>query len=148
MSFIDEVKTGLEEDEMLSALMTGGIYSGTQIREISRQNTPTAFIEKEIQPCMLVAVNTDVKVAPHHRGLITTFSTYFYQRVGYDVITYAMERTFDLLHEAKIGEGTWQILFSTSIENQLDIALDCSLSSQRWMAYRLKPEYQAEGSGS
>ena len=149
MSFVDEIVGVLAEDDQLMALLSGGIYSGSAVREVSRQNTPDAFgANKEILPCLLVVVATDVKIAPHRRGLITTFSTMFYQRSGYDTIEEAMARTFELLHEAKIGEGTFQILFSASVENQTDIALDCSLSSQRWMAYRIKPAYVPEGSGS
>jgi hypothetical protein len=142
MNFIDDVVAVLQEDEVLAELMTGGIYSGSLVREISRQNAPAAFdANQEILPCMLAVMYTDVAVAPHPRGLMTTFGCYFYQRAAYDTIEKAMARTYDLLHQAKIGEGTWQVLFNMSTENANDIALDCSLSSQRWFAYRLKQPY-------
>ena len=149
VNFIDEIVAALGQDEELMALLPGGIYSGSLIREISRQNTPEVFdANGEILPSLLVVVSTDVRIAPHHRGLVTTFSAMFYQRSGYDIIEEAMAKVYELLHEARVGEGTCQILFSASVENQVDTALDCSLSSQRWMAYRIKPAYVPDGSGS
>jgi len=147
MSFVDDVYLVLSADDVLSGLLTGGIYSGAEVREISRQNTPEAFdASLKILPCMLVVVNTDLKSGPYPRSIMTTLSVYFYQLTGYDVIDPAMARTFDLLHDQKVGSNTWNVEFSNSVENQNDIALDCSLSTQRYMAYRMKQAYQAEGS--
>lgn len=147
MTFIDEVKEVLEDDGDLMTLLTGGFYSGSQVREISRQNTPAAFdANQEILPCLLVVEETEFKHGPYRRSMQTTFSVFFYQRAGYDVIEQAMDRSFDLLHEAKIGDGTWQVLFVNSVKNQTDQALDCALETQRFTAARMRPEFVAEGS--
>ena len=150
MSFIDDVFTVLSEDEILFGLLTGGMYSGSGengVREVSRQNTPTAFdANSKILPCMLVVSNTDLRSGPYARSIITTFSIYFYQLKGFDVIEQAMARCYDLLNEQRIGTQIWEIVFSNSVENQNDIALDCSLSTQRYVATRMRAEYAAEGS--
>lgn len=150
MSFIDDVFTVLSVDDVLTAILTGGMYSGSGmdgVREISRQNTPAAFdASLKIKPCLLIVSNTDLRSGPFSRSIITTFSIYFYQLTGFDVIEQAMARCYDLLNEARIGEKIWEITFSNSIENQNDIALDCSLSTQRYMATRMRAEYEAAGS--
>jgi hypothetical protein len=147
MSFIDDIHTALSADPVLINLLTGGFYKGTGndgVREISRQNTPDAFDEaKKIKPCILIVSNTDVKSGPYARSIFTTFSIYFYQWRGYDVIEPAMAKTFDLLHEQRIGENVWEINFSSSVDNQNDPALDCSLSTQRYVATRQHQSYQA-----
>ena len=147
MSFIEDVHTALLADDVLVDLLPGGIYSGAEIREISRQNTPEAFdAEKKIRPCLLVVVNTDIARGPYRRSMQTTLSVYFYQAVGFDVIKQAMDRTFDLLHDQKIGANTWSVQFSNAVENQNDNALDCSLSTQRYVAARMQQPYQPAGS--
>lgn len=150
MSFIADVHEVLSEDTELLALLTGGIYSGSGdqgVREISRQNTPQAFdAQSKILPCLLVVSNTDLRRGPFSRSIMTTFSTYFYQRTGYDVIESAMARAYDLLHEQRIGERIWEITFDIATGNQHDPALDCSLSTQRWIATRMAREYEPQGS--
>jgi hypothetical protein len=147
MRYIEDVHEVLSTDEVLIALLPGGIYSGAEIREVSRTNTPEAFDEgKKIKPCMLVVVNTDLRSGPYTRSIITTFGIYFYQLTGYDVIEQAMARCYDLLNEQRIGEKIWEIIFSNSVENQNDVALDCSLSTQRYMATRMRAEYEPQGS--
>ena len=150
MSFIEDVHTFLSEDEVLPELLTGGIYSGAGdngVREISRQNTPAAFdVNKKIMPCALITSNTEIKSGPFSRSILTSFSIYFYQLTGFDVIEQAMARAYDLLHEQRIGENIWEITFSIAVENQNDIALDCSLSSQRYIATRMRQGYEPGGS--
>jgi hypothetical protein len=147
MSFIDDVHTLLSSDEELIALLPGGIYSGKQYREIKRQDPEAAFdSNKKIKPCLLVVENTDIMRGPYRRSMQTTISVYFYQLVGYEVIERAMDRTFDLLHDQKVGANTWSVQFSNAVKNQNDIALDCSLSTQRYVAARMQQVYVPEGS--
>lgn len=143
MGFVDEVVSALQADGELSGLLPGGIYNAAAVEEITRQNTPEAFdANKEIKPCALVTVGTEVRAGPHSLGVATTMGVYFYQRFGYEVIEQAMQRTFEVLHEQRIGgDGVWQIFFNINIPNQRDQALDCALGSQRYVAYReLLPE--------
>jgi hypothetical protein len=147
MNFIDDIHAVLVMDDELISILPGGVYSGSAVREISRQNTPAAFdVNMKIMPCALVVANTDLKSGPYSRSIITTLSVYFYQLTGYDVIEQAMARVFDLLHEQRIGNQIWTIEFSNSVENQNDIALDCSLATQRYAATRMRARYEPSGS--
>jgi len=135
MSLSDEIKTALEEDDELMALLTGGIFN--EVEEISKQNTAAAFdANGEIKPCALIKLGVETKAGPHARSVRTPFRIYFYQRQGYDVIDPAMEIVFDLLNDQQIGERVWNIEYGSEINQQRDQALDCALESQVWNAIR------------
>ena len=136
MSLSDSIKTALEADVALMALLTGGIFN--DVEEISKQNTPGAFdgTTKEIKPCALIKLGVETKAGPHARSVRTPFRIYFYQRQGYDVIDPAMELVFDILNDQQIGERVWNIEYGSEIKVQRDQALDCALESQIWNAIR------------
>lgn len=133
-----EVRDHLADDTTLMALLTGGVYTGT---EISRQNTPDAFdTNGEIIPCALVTEESDTQAGPFtESGNISTrlfVAVFFYQRVGYDTIDAAMERTLELLQRAKLATGTWEIAWADDVRGQRDEALRCSMGMSRYVATR------------
>ena len=135
MSLSDEIKTALEADTALMALLTGGIHTG--IEEINRQSAPTAFdANKEIQPCLLIKVPLEAKSGPYLSSVRTTFSMYFYQRSGYDVIEPAMSLVFADVNEQQIGTHVWNIEYVGGVYQQRDQALDCPLGTLRFSAVR------------
>ena len=136
MSLSDSIKTALEADVALMALLTGGVFN--DVEEISRQNTAGAFdsTTKEIKPCALIKLGVETKTGPHARSVRTPVRIYFYQRQGYDVIEPAMDLVFNLMNDAQIGVRVWNIEFSSDIKGQRDQALDCALTSQIWTAIR------------
>lgn len=132
----ETVRSFLADDDTLEGLLTGGFH-GT--REITRQDTPGAFDGNgEIQPCLLVKLETDTPVGPYPRGSRLYFNIIFYQRSGYDVIDQALERTYDLLHRSKLTDGVWEISHADDVLDQEDEALNCSMSYSRYMATRLR----------
>jgi hypothetical protein len=135
MSLSDDIKTALEADTALMALLTGGIFN--DVEEISKQNTPGAFdADKELKPCALIKIGTELKNGPYARSVRTPFTIYFYQRAGYSVIEPAMEKAYDDLNDERIGTGVWQLIYEISVNQQRDIALDCPLGSHRFVAVR------------
>lgn len=135
MSLSDSIKTALQANDELMALLTGGIFN--EVEEISRQNTPGAFnANGEIQPCALIKLGVETKAGPHPRSVRTPFRIYFYQRQGYDVSDPAMVIVFDILNDQQIGERVWNIEYGSEIKQQRDQALDCALESQVWNAIR------------
>lgn len=135
MSLSASIKTALEADTALMALLTGGVFA--DVEEIGRQLTPAAFdASGEIQPCALIKEGTESKLRPTRRGVQTPVTIYFYQRSGYDVIDQAMTLAFDDLNEQKIGESVWNIEHDVTIRQQRDAALDCALGSLRFVAKR------------
>jgi len=136
MSLSDDLKTALTADTALIALLTGGIYN--DVEEISRANTAAAFdaTTKEIKPCALIKLPTEVPAGPYVRGVRTTFVIYVYQRQGYSVIEPAMSYIFNDVNDKQIGTGTWNIEFVSAVHQQRDQALDCALGLLRFSAVR------------
>lgn len=142
MSLLAAMKTAFEADDDLMDLLTGGVF--IHVSEVSRQNTPGAFdANKEIIPCVLIKEGNEVPDGPYSRSARTPLRVYFYQPRGFDVIEQAMDIIFDLLHEQRIGENTWQILYTGRLlDSRLgdirDIALDCSMGLENFVAVRMK----------
>ncbi len=137
MALSDDLKSALEADAALAALLTGGIHN--KVNEINRQLVPDAFdANGEIQPCALIRMGTELKMTDLRRGVQTPFTVYFYQRSGFDAIDTAMGLAFDVLNEAKIGTSVWNIRFDVAVYEQRDTALDCSLGSLRFVAARMR----------
>ena len=138
MSLSDDIKTALQQDGTLVALLTGGIHN--DVEEISRQNTPGAFdANKELKPCALVKYNTELPLRSGYlRAVQTPVTIYFYQRQGYNVIEQAMDLAFNKLNETQIGTNVWSLEFDIAVNQQRDTALDCALGSLRFIAKRLR----------
>jgi len=135
MSLSDDIKTALQADAPLVALLTGGIHN--DIEEISRYNPPAAFdANNEIKPCALIKLPNEAPAGPYLTSVRTTFVIYFYQREGYSVIEPAMALAFADLNEKNIGTGVWNIEYAGAVYQQRDQALDCPLGSLRFSAVR------------
>jgi hypothetical protein len=135
MSLSDDIKTALQADASLVALLTGGIFN--DVEEISRQLTPGAFdSNQELKPCALIKYGTELKSGPYERSVNSPVILYFYQRSGYNVIEQAMEKAYDLLNDKRIGDGVWQLIYDISVPQQRDVALDCPLGMHRFVAVR------------
>ena len=135
MSLSDNIKTALQADASLMALLTGGVH--VEVEEISRQNTPTAFdADKEILPCVLIKHSTETPAGPFQTSVRTIVVIYFYQRQGYAVIEPAMGLAFADLNEKQIGTHVWNFEYVGAVYQQRDQALDCPLGSLRFNAVR------------
>ena len=139
MSISDEIKAAMTGNAALMAVLTGGVHN--DVEEISRQNTPTAFdaITKELRPCALIKLGTEVPLRSGYPTAVQTPVTiYFYQRQGYSSIEDAMEQTFTLLNDTRTGTNVWRIEYDASFWQQRDTALDCALGYLRFVAKRLR----------
>ena len=142
MSLRDDIKAVLDADEDLMEMITGGVY--INISELSRQSAPGAFDgNSEVKPAILIKEGNEIPSGPYSRSVQTPLVFYFYQRAGNDVIDAAINIVFNLLHEERIGNNTWQILYDGSmVDNRSgdvrDDALDCSMGIERFRAMRMK----------
>ena len=142
MSLRDDIKAVLDGDDDLMEMITGGVY--IDISELSRQSAPGAFdANSEIKPAILIKEGNEMPDGPYSRSVRTPLTLYFYQLTGFDVIDAAMNRVLDLLHEQKIGDNTWQILYDGRyldfrLGDIRDIALDSSMGVERFNAFRMK----------
>lgn len=129
----DAIKTLLENDATLMAILTGGLHTAT---EISRQDTPGAFdASDEILPCALLQFGSETPVAPYPHGATLYFSLMFYERSGYTNIEAARARAYLLLHRQKVTPATgacWGIRHADDVLDQEDTALGCSLAISRY----------------
>ena len=137
MSLSDDIRSRLEGDAALMALLTGGVFD--DVEEISRENTPSAFdTNKEIKPCTLIKYGTETRRGPYTHGVQTPLTLYFYERQGFETIKQVLPLVYALLADAKIGAATWNVEFENEIAQLRDTALDCALASQRYVAVRRK----------
>lgn len=135
MSLSDEIKTALQADTALMALLTGGIHAG--IEEINRKSAEGAFdANGEILPTILLKIPLEVPAGPYISSVRTTVTLYFYQRSGYDVIDQAMSLAFADLNEQRIGTRVWNLQYENGVYQQRDQALDCPLGTLRFTAVR------------
>ncbi len=137
MSLASEIKDALLLNDELMDILTGGIYC--DVEEISRQNTPDAFdADGEILPAALIKLGVEIPTGPYVRGAQCPVIIYFYERQGYEHIDPAMGLVFDQLNETQTGSRVWNLQFLNSVYNQRDVALDCALSTLRFVAVRHK----------
>lgn len=138
MTLSADIKSALEASYDLGLILAGGIHSN--VEEISRQNTPTAFdANDEIQPCALIKIGVESRLRSGIDNSVNTpLVIYFYERQGYTHIEAAMEYVFAILNEQKVGENVWNIEFDIAVNQQRDTALDCALGSLRFVAKRLR----------
>lgn len=139
MSLANDVKTVLSADATLMALLSGGAFA--DVVEISRQKTAGAFdTNGEIKPCVLVKEGVDVGMKPYRElaAVQTPIILYFYERDGYATIGPATDRTLALLHLSKVGTGTWEVAYESTVNHQRDQPLECSLMTMRFVATRHK----------
>ena len=137
MAFLDDIKTVLEADATLMALLTGGIFTQT---EISRQLTPGAFdANSEIQPCALINYEFEASAGPFNDVSQVYVRVFFYQREGYASINSARDRVYTLLHRQRIGTTRgWEVRWTDDVLDQEDQALNCKLQLSRYMRYRVR----------
>lgn len=138
----DTIRDYLAADATLMAVLTGGLYAGG---EIDRQFTPAAFdANKEILPCGLVAMETQVPAGPFTTvGLASMrafFTVTFWQRSGYASIDAALDETFVRLHDSKIGvtANLWTVRFAEDSADLVDPGLLCPMKYGRYEVVRAR----------
>lgn len=136
----DAVKTLLEADDTLMAILTGGIYDRG---EISRTETPDAWDADRgtLKPCAVLTMGTVSPRAPFDDAATAFLQIYFYEKSGYDNIEDAMDRVYTLLHiqQVTIDPGfVYEIRHANDLGDSKDDALDCSMSFSRYYAVLMR----------
>jgi hypothetical protein len=142
MTIANDVRTAMKANATLMAMLTGDVWVG--IKEINRQTAAAAFdANGEIKPCALIKEGTEIPRGPYSRSAQTVILVYFYQRAGTSTIESAMDKTYDLLHESKIGSRTFQILHDQTLHEyeivQREVnALDAAMGMQRFVQTKMR----------
>lgn len=133
----DVIKAFLEADTTLMALLTGGMYTAT---EISRQLTPDVFdANGEVLPCALLVLESEDPVGPYDTSSRLFVVLYLYERQGYTAIDAALNRIYTLMHRQRIsGNGMWEMRHVGDVPDQRDATLNCALALSRYQVTRLR----------
>lgn len=112
MSAFGAIFSELEIDVTLDSILTGGLYDGTVVADISRQATPAAYDGySELNPCAIVKPETQAPAGPHPDGSRLFVTIWFYQQSGSAAIDAGRERAYQLLHRATLAgsDGLWDV---------------------------------------
>ncbi len=112
MSAYATILGALQGDAQLTAILTGGVYDGTEVSDISRQATPAAYDEySELKPCAIVKPETQAPAGPHPDSSRLFVTLWFYQQNGSVTIDAARARAYQLLHRATLAGsgGLWDV---------------------------------------
>lgn len=112
MSAYATIIAALQGDAMLAGILTGGMYDGTVVGDISRQATPTAYDEySELKPCAIVKPETQAPAGPHPDSSRLFVTIWFYQQSGSAAIDAGRVRAYQLLHRASMAgsDGLWDV---------------------------------------
>ncbi len=133
----DEILGLLAADAALSAILTGGVYTAT---EITRQNTPGAYDENsELKPCALLRLETQSPHGPHANSARQFLAFYVYQRAGFSQIDAAAARIYDLLEKASLAaQGVYEITHVDDSPDVFDEGVSANLRICRYQAIRLR----------
>ena len=112
MSAFATILAALQGDAALAGILTGGMYDGTEVNDISRQATPAAYDQNsELLPCAILKPENQSPAGPHPDGSRLFVTVWFYQQAGSAAIDLARIRAYHLLHRATLAGsgGLWDI---------------------------------------
>ena len=112
MSAYATILATLQGDATLASVLTGGLYDGTEVNDISRQATPAAYDDySELKPCAIVKPETQAPAGPHPDSSRLFVTLWFYQQSGSAAIDAGRVRAYHLLHRATLAgsDGLWDV---------------------------------------
>ena len=112
MSAYATILAALQGDTQLAGILTGGVYDGMEVTDISRQATPAAYDSySELKPCAIVKPETQAPAGPHPHGSRLFVTLWFYQQSGSAAIDAGRVRAYQLLHRATLAgsDGLWDV---------------------------------------
>ena len=112
MSAYATILGALQDDAQLAGILTGGVYDGMEVSDISRQVTPAAYDDySELKPCAILKPETQAPAGPHPDGSRLFVTIWFYQQNGSAAIDAGRERAYQLLHRATLAgsDGLWDV---------------------------------------
>jgi len=134
MSGYAAILAALQGDAALGTILTGGLYDGVAVDDISRQTTPSAYDEwGEMKPCAILKPETQAPVGPHPDGARLFVALWFYQQRGAAQIDAARERAYQVLHRATLA-GSWDVRHANDVLGTEVAALGVPVIMSRYVA--------------
>ncbi len=112
MSAYAMILDALQGDATLAGILTGGVYDGMEVSDISRQATPAAYdAYSELKPCAILKPETQAPAGPHPDSSRLYVTIWFYQQSSSAAIDAGRERVYHLLHRATLAgsDGLWDV---------------------------------------
>jgi hypothetical protein len=134
---IDVIQSILNGDSQLTTILTGGIYSYLDKKEISRQFTPNAYDEfEELKPTLLIREETTTADNMLYDSADMYIVLFFYELFGYRNTSAARKRVYELLHRSQPisddSTGIYQVFHANDVSGQEDTAINASLEQSRY----------------
>lgn len=104
MSALSAIVSVLQGDETLAGILTGGVYDGLSVPDVSRQATPDAFdAYRELLPCALVKAESATPWGPLPDGGRLYVMVWLYAQHDFEAIDVARQRVYALLHRQRVS---------------------------------------------
>lgn len=138
-------KTILEADATLLALATGGVWDWDETGRmgINRNNTPSAFTNGIIKPCVLLKLPSSVRYGEiaddsrHLTGMRDMLEVWAYQDSGYSTIKSMLDRAFTLLQGQPLGGAACRL--AQRVQPSLrDVEMDANVEYDRYEVFLVK----------
>jgi hypothetical protein len=137
MTAFAAILQALQADAALAAILTGGLYDGVTVTDISRQATPGAYdANQELLPCGLLKPESQAPTGPHPDGSRLFVTLWLYQQSGATAIDAARERAYQVLHRSRFlaGGGLWDVRHANDVLGMEMQALGTPAIMSRYVA--------------
>lgn len=137
MSAFAAILQALQADTALTTILTGGLYDGVAIQDITRQATPDAFDEwGEMKPCAILKPESQAPAGPHAHGARLFVALWLYQQHGGAEIDAVRERAYQVLHRSQLagGGGLWDVRHANDVLGAEVQGLDAPMVMSRYVA--------------
>ena len=137
MSALSAIVGVLQNDATLAGLLTGGIYDGLSVVDVSRQATPDAFDEwQELLPCALVKAESATPWGPLPDGGRLYVMVWLYEQHEFVSIEAARQRVYALLHRQKVStaDGVFDVRHADDVLGAEVAALGVPTIASRFVA--------------
>lgn len=134
MSAFAAILQALQADTALAGILTGGLYDGLQVQDISRQTTPDAYDEwGELKPVGMLKPESQAPAGPHPDGSRLFVTLWLYQQIGSAEIDAGRERAYQVLHRRTLA-GMWEVRHANDILGAEAPGLDTPVTMSRFVA--------------
>ena len=131
------VAQAMQSDGALMALLSGGVYSVTQI--VPGMAAPHPFDEYgRVRPSALVRNETAATTGPQGRFDRAFVVVFFYDHAGYERIDQAADRARAVLHRRYVGDGAYEVRHVDDVSDQYDGALLAYMHRSRYQVARYR----------
>ena len=134
MSAFAAILAALQGDAQLMSILTGGLYDGLDVQDISRQAAPDAYDEwGEMRPAGILKPESQAPTGPYPDSSRLFITLWLYQQAGSGAIDAARERAYQVLHRKTLA-GMWDVRHANDVLGAEVQGLDLPTIMSRYVA--------------